>query len=71
MSERPGVIEILTHAGADGDAPEGSQAWSLAQAAAAVAELMDKVDSALTLGWNDTAARELRAALSQCQGGQT
>lgn len=34
-----------------------------------VAELVDKVDSALTLGWSDTAARELRAALARVQGG--
>jgi hypothetical protein len=35
---------------------------------AAVAELIDKVDSTLALGWSDTAARELRAALARVGG---
>lgn len=34
------VSEILTNAGADPNAPEGSQAWALAQVDAAVAEIM-------------------------------
>ena len=34
----------------------------------AVAELIDKVDSALKLGWSDTAARELRAAIANVGG---
>lgn len=37
-------------------------------ACSAVAELIDKVDSVLTLGWSDTAARELRAALARVGG---
>jgi hypothetical protein len=32
---------ILERAGADADAPEGSQAWALAQVSAAVDELVD------------------------------
>ena len=43
----------------------------LVEARAAVAELIDKVDSALSLGWGDTAARELRAALARCRGGES
>lgn len=39
---------------------------ALRSARAAVAELIDKVDSALALGWSDTAARELRAARARC-----
>lgn len=40
----------------------------IVDATSAVAELIDKVDSALALGWSDTAARELRAALARCGG---
>ena len=35
---------------------------------AAVAELIDKADSALSLGFSDTAVRELRTALAHVQG---
>lgn len=34
------IAGILDRAGADADAPEGSQAWALAQVAAAVKELI-------------------------------
>ena len=38
------------------------------EARAAVAELLDKADSLLTLGASDTGIRELRAALARCKG---
>jgi len=40
----------------------------LCKARAALVELIDKVDSALALGWSDTAARELRVARARIGG---
>lgn len=41
MNRPVDVRGILERAGADADAPEGSQAWALAQVDAAVAELTE------------------------------
>ena len=41
MSARVDVAGILERAGADADAPEGSQAWALAQVIVAVTELAE------------------------------
>lgn len=40
MSTQLDVAGILERAGADADAPEGCQAWALAQVGAAIAELV-------------------------------
>lgn len=37
VTQQIDIAAILSNAGADADAPEGSQAWALAQVAAAVA----------------------------------
>lgn len=42
MTRPVDVHGILERAGADADAPEGSQAWALAQVDAAVAELIER-----------------------------
>lgn len=42
MSAPLDITGILERAGADGNAPEGSQAWALAQVDAAIDELIEK-----------------------------
>lgn len=41
MSARVDIAGVLERAGADANAPEGSQAWALAQVDAAIAELIE------------------------------
>ena len=53
MSTQLDVAGILERAGADADAPEGCQAWALAQVSTAVADLIE----------HNTV---MRAALSAC-----
>ena len=40
------IVGTLERAGADADAPEGSQAWALAQVDTAIAELIQKAETA-------------------------
>lgn len=63
LLEIANVIAITT-----GHQEDEEWAEKFLEARAAVAELMDKADSYLTLGHSDTAVRELRAALAACGG---
>lgn len=56
---------ILERAGADADAPEGSQAWALAQVGAAVAELREAASLTLREPWE---VDRLHAALARFGG---
>jgi hypothetical protein len=46
MSAPLDIAGILERAGADANAPEGSQAWALGQAGEAIAELIEKAATA-------------------------
>ena len=83
MSARVDITGILERAGADANAPEGSQAWALAQMGDAVAELIEKANAcALSLTPADDShndglyvvraryVHELRAALARVGGGK-
>lgn len=55
MNVRVDITGILERAGADADAPEGSQAWALAQASRAVTELIQATGTLLERNsqWDD------------------
>ncbi|WFC43230.1 hypothetical protein [Pseudoxanthomonas sp. SE1] len=60
MNATVDIAGTLERAGADADAPEGSQAWALAQVGAAVAELIEACrerDSAQT-AWASSDERQ-------------
>lgn len=60
---------ILERCGADANAPEGSQAWALAQVDAAVTELIDAVQPAITdEGMSQNELDRLRAAVASIGG---
>ena len=68
------IREALDRLGADEMAPEGSQAWTLAQVGAAVGELIEAADvlqrSYRLLDRDPDFFVRLRAALARVQGGQ-
>lgn len=74
MSARVDVAGILERAGADANAPEGSQAWALAQASAAIAKLIEAANAVagpnVGIAPRDSKAHALRAALARVGGGK-
>lgn len=47
MTSSLDLADILEHAGADPDAPPGSQSWSLALVAKAVGEMLDALEDCI------------------------
>lgn len=72
MSASVDVSGILERAGANPDAPEGSQAWALAQVNAAVAELVERTRALESThkafrAWSATAPKDAPAPRSLLQ----
>lgn len=67
MSRPVDVRGILERAGADSDAPEGSQAWALAQVDVVVADLAEQMRDVLALWDSNGMSIDGKAATMQCR----